>query len=105
MLRQVVNGRVWFAFDVQLLMSAHTFPSSRLHSVVAFQDEALEGNNRMHDVIRDFANKQVESIGQKYFAVCLHFQIHYNNKTKIQRSPLARPVLVSVKQSPSLKDL
>lgn len=68
---------VWFAFDVQLLTSA--FPSSMIHSV-AFQYEPLEGNSRMHDVIRDFASKQVESVGQKYFAVCLQFQIHCNTK-------------------------
>lgn len=77
-----MNGHVWFAFDVQLLMSAHTFPSSAIHSVVAFQCEPLEGNNRMQDVIRDFTNKQVESIGQKYL-VCLQFQIRCNNKTKM----------------------
>lgn len=48
-------------------MSAHTFPSFTIHLVVAFPYEPLEGNSRMHGVIKDFANKQGESISQKYF--------------------------------------
>lgn len=64
-------------------MTTYTFPSSTNLSVLAFQYEPLEGNNRMHGAIRDFANKQVESIGQTYFAVCLQFQIPCSNKTKI----------------------
>lgn len=65
---------------VQVLMSAGTFPFSRICSAVAFQYEPLEGNDRMCDVIRDFANKQAESIRQKYFAVCFTFQLHCNIK-------------------------